>query len=255
MFRVNPIELVVALIAFCSVTSAATSSSATIFLDSNAVHQQEAFTYGILSTVAGSITGGGSTQNDVLATAAKLSNPLGITMDTSGNLYISDTNGHRIMKVTTSTGLITAVAGTGVAGYSGDGGEAINAKVNSPIGIKLDKSGNIYLADPALHRIRKITVSTGIITTVAGNGDNLYDKDKVAATSTTLSSPKDVALDSDGNIYIADTYNNRKRKVIASTGIITTVAGNGTSNTNRLIGSVVATANSVYGPVRIAVDK
>jgi NHL repeat len=165
--------LVVALIAFCS-ASTATSSSATIFHDRNAVHQQEAFTYGILSTVAGSTTeGAGSTQNGVLATAAKLVGPSGITMDATGNLYISDKNGHRVMKVTTSTGLITAVAGTGVAGYSGDGGEAVNAKIDSPVGIELDKSGNIYFADPALHRIRKVTVSTGIVPTVAGNGDNL----------------------------------------------------------------------------------
>ena len=255
MFGINPIVLVVALIAFCSITSTATSSSATIFHDRNAVHQQEAFTYGILSTVAGSITGKGSTENGILATAAKLIDPAGVTMDTSGNLYISDFNGHRIMKVTTSTGLITAVAGTGVAGYSGDGGQAINAKVNTPLGIQLDKSGNIYFADPALHRIRKVTVSTGIITTVAGNGDNLYDKDNVAATSTTLSSPNDVALDSDGNIYIADTRNNRIRKVTVSTGIITTVAGNGTSITRSIRGSVVATANSVYRPSAIALDK
>ena len=255
MFRINPVLLLVALIAFCSFTSTATSSSATIFHDRNAVHQQEAFTYGIISTVAGSITGGGSTLTDIQATTAKLDGPAGITMDTSGNLYISDKEGHRIMKVTTSTGIITAVAGTGVAGYSGDGGEAVKAKVDSPEGLQFDKSGNLYFADPALHRIRKITMSTGIITTVAGNGDNLYDKDNVAATSTTLSSPSDIALDSDGNIYIADTYNHRIRKVTVSTGIITTVAGNGTAIEKSIRGSVVATANSVYRPIGIAVDK
>ena len=260
MFGINPIVLVAALIAFCSIpiTSTATSSSATIsiFHDRNAVHQQEAFTYGILSTVAGSTTqGAGSTQNGILATAAKLTDPSGVTMDTSGNLYISDKDGHRVMKVTASTGLINAVAGTGVAGYSGDGGHAINAKVDSPEGIQLDKSGNIYFADPKTHRIRKVPVSTGIITTVARNGDNLYDKDNVAATSTTLSSPNDVALDSDGNIYIADTRNNRIRKVTVSTGIITTVAGNGTSIQKSIKGSVVATAYSVCRPIAIAVDK
>ena len=248
MFRVNTILLVVAM--------TATSSSATVFDDRSAVHQQEAFTYGIISTVAGSIPyGAGSTQNGVLATTAKLTGPAGITMDTSGNLYISDQGGHRVMKVTTSTGLITSVAGTGVAGYSGDGGAAVDAKVNSPVGIQLDKSGNIYFADAGLHRIRKITVSTGIITTVAGNGDDLYDKDNVAATSTALSKTNDVALDSDGNIYIADTYNNRIRKVTASTGIITTVAGNGTSIERSIKGSVVATANSVCRPIAIAIDK
>ena len=247
--------LVVALIALCSTTSTATSPSATIIHDENAVHQQEAFSNGILSTVAGSMSDGGSTQNNILATAEKLSGPAGITMDTPGNLYISDEGGHRIMKVTASTGLISVVAGTGVAGYSGDGGEAINAKVDSPEGIKIDKSGNIFFADPAIHRIRKITVSTGIITTVAGNGDNLYDKDNVGATSTTLSSPRDVALDSDGNVYIADTFNNRIRKVTVSTGIITTVAGNGSSIQKGIKGSVTATAYGVYRPIAIAVDK
>jgi sugar lactone lactonase YvrE len=255
VFRVNPIMLVVALIALCSTTSTATSSSATIILDKNAVHQQEAFTSRILSTVAGSITDGGSTQNNIPATAAKLSGPAGITMDTFGDLYISNQGGHRIMKVTTSTGVISVVAGTGVAGYSGDGGKAVNAKVDSPEGIGIDKSGNIFFADPALHRIRKITVSTGIITTVAGNGDNFYDKDDVAATSTTLSSPRDLALDSDGNIYIADTLNNRIRKVTVSTGIITTVAGNGSSIQKGIEGSVTATAYSVYRPIATTVDK
>ena len=255
VFRVNPIMLVVALIALCSTTSTATSSSATIIHNKNAVHQQEAFTSGILSTVAGSITDGGSTQNNIPATDAKLSGPAGIIMGTSGNLYISDQGGHRIMKVTTSTGLISVVAGTGVAGYSGDGGEAVNAKVDSPEGIEVDKSGNIFFADPAIHRIRKITVSTGIITAVAGNGDNLYDKDNIAATSTGLSGPRDVALDSDGNVYIADTFNNRIRKVTVSTGIITTVAGNGSSIQKGIEGSVTATAYSVYRPIGIAVDK
>ena len=247
--------LLVVLIAIYSITSTATSSSAKTFHDRNAVHQQEAFTYGILSTVAGTIAGGGSSLDGILATTAKLINPSSIIMDTSGNFYISDRDSHRIMKVSTSSGLITAVAGTGVEGYSGDGGEAVNAKVDSPVGIQFDKSGNLYFADPAVHRIRKITMSTGIITTVAGNVDNLFDKDNVAATSTTLWGPNDVALDSDGNIYIADTYYHRIRKVTASTGIITTVAGNGTSNEENIRGPIVATATSVYRPIGIALDK
>jgi len=159
-------------------------------------------------------------------TVVQVGSPTGIAIDAAGNLYISSLNEHQILKVDTS-GIITTVAGNGTSGYSGDGGAASEAELNSPFGLALDSSGNLYIADRDNRRIRKVAAS-GIITTVAGGGnpsDGLGDNGP--ATKARLSGPWDVAVDCDGNIYIADTGYNRIRKVNTA-GIITTVAGNGT---------------------------
>ncbi len=182
---------------------------------------------GIISTIAGNGTkaygGDGST-----ATSANLNNPSGVAVDDSGNIYIADVNNHRIRKVNTSTGIISTVAGNGTLGYGGDGSTATSANLNYPSGIAVDDSGNIYIADEYNYRIRKVSASTGIISTVAGNGAYGYGGDGSAATSANLYNPNRVAVDVSGNIYIADQVNYRIRKVSASIGIITTVAGNGT---------------------------
>ncbi len=191
---------------------------------------------GIITTVAGHTTAGacdasaGAYSGDgAAATSAKLYSPKGTAVDSSGNLYIADAANYRVREVTASTGIITTVAGTGTAGYSGDGGQATSAMLNAPANITLDSSGNLYIADTSNNRIRKVTVSTGIIFTVAGNGTAGYSGDGGAATSAELSGPYGMAVDSFGNLYIADTSNNRIRKVTVSTGIISTVAGNGTT--------------------------
>ena len=148
-------------------------------------------------------------------------------MDSDDNIYIADTNNHRIRKVTATTGVISTVAGDGASGYGGDGGPATAAQINSPRGVAVDGDGNIYIADVNNQRVRKVTASTGVITTVAGNGTKGRDGDRGQATSAQLNTPYDVALDGDGNIYIADRLNFRIRKVTVSTGNITTVAGTG----------------------------
>ncbi len=151
-------------------------------------------------------------------------------MNSLGNVYISDSNNHRIRKVTASTSIITTIAGTGTAGYSGDGGQATSANIKNPSGISLDNSGNIYFGDlGAYNVIRKITVSTGIISTVAGIASTSggYNGDNIQATAASLCIPEGVALDSRGNLYIADRSNNRIRKVDVSTGLISTVVGTG----------------------------
>lgn len=122
--------------------------------------------------------------------------------------------------------IITTVAGTGKMGYNGDGGAAVSAELNNPFGITFDSAGNLYIADDHNQRIRMVSPS-GIITTVAGGGQMGFAGDGGPATSAKLNRPHDVAVDSSGNLYIADTYNYRIRKVDTS-GIITTVAGNGT---------------------------
>ncbi len=145
--------------------------------------------------------------------------------------------------------MITTIAGTGTAGYSGNGGQATAAAIKFPCGINLDSAGNVYFGDYiAYHVIRKITVSTGIISTVAGIGSTSggYGGDNIQATATTLNTPCDVVLDSYGNLYIADTDNFRIRKVDVSTGLITTVVGTGAASSTG--DGSAATSASIYGP-------
>jgi hypothetical protein len=144
-------------------------------------------------------------------------------VDGAGNLFIADADNHRIRRV--SSGTITTVAGTGSIGFSGDSGLATSAKLNWPNGIAVDSMGNFYIADTSNNRIRKVT-SLGIINTLAGNNGSTFNGDGIAATSASLSIPTGIAVDVAGNLFIADQYHNRIRKV--SSGIITTVAGTGT---------------------------
>ena len=142
-------------------------------------------------------------------------------VDSSGNIYFA-ANG-QVFEYSASTHAVTLIAGTGVGGYSGDGGSAINAKLYYPTGIALDSKNNLYIADPTDRVVRKISVG-GIITTVAGTGLRGSTGDGGLATSATFIYPYGVAVDSNDNLYIADPNSNVIRKVTASTGIITTVA-------------------------------
>jgi RHS repeat-associated protein len=180
---------------------------------------------GIITTVAG---GGNDYGDGIPAIEARLNNPYGITMDVAGNLYIADCYNHRVRKVDTN-GIITTVAGNGTSGFTGDGSSAIEAQLDHPRNVAVDSVGNLYFSDSYNHRIRKVDVS-GIITTVAGSGPagsylGEYSGDGGLANQARLSQPYGIALDSTGNLYIADTFNNRVRKVHTN-GIITTVAGN-----------------------------
>jgi uncharacterized protein (TIGR03437 family) len=177
-------------------------------------------TYAI-RTVAGNGTQGFSGDN-VAAASAALNGPTGVALDSAGNLYVADTSNFRVRKV--SGGVITTVAGNGTAGFSGDNGPATSAELYWPDGVAVDSAGDLYIADSGNNRIRK--VSNGVITTVAGNGTKGFSGDNGPATSAQLYAPFGIALDSAGNLYIADSGNNRVRKV--SNGVITTVAGNGT---------------------------
>jgi sugar lactone lactonase YvrE len=183
---------------------------------------------GTISTVAGNGSPGFSGDGGP-ATAASLTGPYSVTLDPAGNLFIAEIGGHRVRKVDGGTGVITTVAGTGTSGFSGDGGPATSATLNSPAGVTVDTVGNLYIADSDNQRIRKVDASTGIITTIAGNGVFAFGGDGGAATSASLASPYGLATDSDNNLYIADRYNQRVRKVDGATGNISTVAGNGVS--------------------------
>jgi trimeric autotransporter adhesin len=181
-----------------------------------------------------------------------LTHPVGIAVDASGNVYIADTYNNRIRLVTKSTGIITTVAGDGTQGYSGDGGLATSAQLYFPYGIAVDTSGNIYIADFNNDRIRMVTKSTGIITTVAGDGTKSSTGDGGQATSAGVYYPYQIAVDTSGNIYINDPNNYRVRMVTKSTGIITTVAGDGTSGHKGDGG--LATSASLYYTKGVAVD-
>jgi len=155
------------------------------------------------------------------ATGASLNGPVGIAIDSAGDLYIADSGNNRVCTV--SNGVITTVAGNGIRGYGGDNGPATSARLSMEF-LAVDSAGNLYIADGGNHRIRM--VANGVITTVAGNGSAGYSGDDGPATSARLNVPAGVAIDSAGNLYIADWGNHRVRRV--SNGVITTVAGNGT---------------------------
>ncbi|GJQ58203.1 MAG: hypothetical protein SCALA701_10040 [Candidatus Scalindua sp.] len=203
-----------------------------------------------LATVAGDGTAGYSGDGSG-AVFAQLSGPIGAAVDVSGNLYIADPHNNRIRKVDTS-GIITTVAGNGIGGFSGDGGIAEDAQLSSPSDVALDSSGNYYIADNGNNRIRKVDTS-GIITTVAGDGTWGYSGDEGLAVNAQLALPSGVCIDGVGNIYIADSGNNLIRKV-DTTGIISTVAGNGTRGYSGDGGPATDAQLDLEFPTGIAVD-
>src|SRR5258706_10594361 len=146
-----------------------------------------------------------------LATSVPLRSPWGVAQDSSGNIYIADQFENRIRKVGTD-GKISTIAGTGEAGFSGENDRAIKAQFDTPRAIRLDGKGNLFIADFNNNRVRKVVLATGVITTVAGNGTVRASGDNGPATQAGLD-PMDLALDTSGNLYIADFSNNRVRKV------------------------------------------
>ncbi len=201
-----------------------------------------------ISTVAGSRYRGDSGDGGA-ATAARLNYPRGVAVDGSGNLYIADTDNHRIRKVDADTDFISTVAGSRYRGDSGDGGAATAARLSSPSGVAVDGSGNLYIADRGNHRIRKVDADTDFISTAAGASSG--GGDDGPATAARLTSPSDMAVDGSGNLYIADRNNHRIRK-IGTDGNITTVAGTGMSGYSG--DGAAATAAQLNFPSGVAVD-
>ena len=214
---------------------------------------------GIITTIAG--TGIlGSSGDDGAATLATLKNPDGVYVDGLGNVYLSDRGNHKVRKVATSTGTITTFAGTGSTTFAGtgstgslgDGGLATLAALNNPQALYPDSLGNIYIGDIDNHKIRKVAVSTNIITTIAGTGSQGSTGDGGLATLATLNRPHGVCVDSLENIYIADSDNHKIRKVAVSTNIITTIAGTGSPGSTGDGG--LATLATLRYPYELAVD-
>jgi uncharacterized repeat protein (TIGR01451 family) len=206
-------------------TGVAVDSAGALFIaDQSNARIRKVATNGTITTVAGGGSFGPSNGDGGLATAARLSSPSGVAVDASGNLLIADRYNYRIRRVNLQ-GIISTVAGNGSYGSLGDGGLAVLAQLRSPRGISVDTSGNLFIADTDSHRIRKVTLA-GIISTVAGNGTHGFGGDGGPAVSALLDSPGGVALDSAGNLYIADTNNARIRQVTPG-GVMSTFAGNG----------------------------
>ena len=203
---------------------------------------------GVITTVAGDGTEGYGGDGGP-AVAAQLHWPIGVALDGAGNLYIADEGNNRIRKVD-AAGVITTVAGDGTEGYGGDGGPATAAQLRFPTGVAVDGAGNLYIADLRNYRIRKVDAA-GVISTVAGDGTEGYGGDGDPATAAQLNRPIGVALDGAGNLYIADYWNHRIRKVDAA-GVITTVAGDGTRDRNGDGGA--ATGARLNHPAGVAVD-
>ena len=199
---------------------------------------------GTITTIAGNNTEGYSGDNG-LATSASLYAPSGVTVDSAGNLFIADAGNNRVRKVATTTGIITTIAGTGTAGYSGDNAAAVSATLNKPSAVVESAAGNLYVLDTGNNVVR--LVSSGTITTIAGNGTAGYTGDNGPATSATLHAPYGMSLDSSGNLYIADSGNNAVR-MVSTAGIISTIAGNGTAGYSGDNGAAVsATLNNPHG--------
>jgi sugar lactone lactonase YvrE len=201
---------------------------------------------GVITTVAGTGVVGFS-GDGLAATGAMLANPAGLGTDAAGNLYIADLLNHRIRRVSTS-GIITTIAGTGTAGFSGDGGQATSAQLNNPFDVAVDAAGNVYIAD-GTHRVRKVSVS-GMITTIAGTGSPGFSGDGGQATSAQLTAPQRVAVGPDGTVYVTDSGSRRVRAITA--GTITTVAGNGVAGFSGDGGPAIAA--SLTAPGGLAVD-
>jgi serine/threonine protein kinase, bacterial len=205
-------------------------------------------TKGNINTYAGTGASGYSGDGGK-ATQAKLKVPAGLTIDRKGDLYIADRDNHRVRKVDTQ-GNITTVAGTGIAGFSGDGGKATDAQLNLPSGVAVDREGNLYISDRSNDRIRVVS-NKGIITTFAGTGVDGFKGDLGSAKKAQISKPFGLAIDKKGNLYIADRGNNRVRKINPQ-GIITTVAGDG--GFFFMGDNGPAYQASIAGPTGVAVD-
>ena len=234
-------------------TSIAMDAAGDLFLaDSmhNAVREVDPST-GVISTLTGNGAGDYS-GNGGAVTCAELYDPMGVAVDTAGNIFIADSNNNVIREVSLATGTISTVAGNGTWGYSGDGATATSAELNDPTGIALDAAGDLFIADSGNDVIREVNLASGVITTVAGNGTWGDSGDGFAATAAQLNDPTSVAVNGAGNLFIADSGNNVVREVDLSTGVISTVAGNATWGYSG--DGYAATSAQLNDPTAVAVD-
>lgn len=221
----------------------------------SAIRRVDAVTH-VITTVAGMLSASGSSPDNVVATSGLLQSPFGVALDSDGNIYIADTGNNLVRRVDNVTGMMTIVAGTGVAGYANDGQTATTAQLNQPYGLAFDRNGALYIADKLNQAIRKLGTD-GKLTTVAGtlNGTPGLTGDGGSAVGATLNSPTAVAVDPVGNIYIADSQNNRIRRANVTTGKMESIASYGNPNVTTTNGNLLnADTISLSTPYAIALD-
>ena len=217
----------------------------------NAVIRSVALSSGTMETIAGNGPACGYSGDGGAAATARLNNPNAIAVDASGDLFIADTNNNVVREVNAETGVISTVAGNGTCGYSGDGGQATSAELDCPCGVAVDSTaGLLYIADTGNNVVRVVDLASGVITTFAGGGSEGLG-DEGPATAAELNGPMGLAVDSAGDLYIADTNDDRIREVAAGDDAIDTVAGDGGGYSGN---GGQATAAELSYPMGVAVD-
>ena len=206
---------------------------------------------GIITTVVGTGERGYSGDGGA-AVLALLSEPFMCAFDSAGNMYVAEAMNHCIRRVDRETGVIVTIAGTGAEGYSGDGGPATEATFKQPYSLQVDVNGDVYVVDRLNYVIRKIDAATGIITTVAGTGEQAFGGDGRLAVHAKFREPNDCFLDGRGGLLISDVQDQRIRRLDLETGIITTFAGNGAKE--RVGDGLPATQASILGARAVCMD-
>lgn len=216
----------------------------------NRIRQVDART-GIIGTIAGGGKGD-AWKDNYPALTASLAGPTGLAVDPEGNLLFTDSGHFRVRKVDRASGLIQAVAGRGTNRYTGDGGPAMSADLENPGSLALDSGGNLFIVEAGDDRVRRVDARTKLISTFAGTGAQGFSGDGGPAPNARLYGPRGVAVDREGNVFIADAFNRRIRRIDAGTGLISTVAGTGAPGLGGNGGP--AASAELFEPLYVVVD-